>query len=69
MNDINKVVGKNKTKKNSQYESQIHQGYYCDNCKKENFSGKRYSCLECEDLDLCEECEDEIEHAHPMIRY
>lgn len=32
----------------------------CDNCKKKDFEGTRYSCRVCDDFDLCEEC-----HSHP----
>lgn len=28
----------------------------CNNCKKQNFKGKRYKCLRCFDYDLCNSC-------------
>jgi hypothetical protein len=35
---------------------ETHYGIACDNCSKQNFSGRRYQCLTCKDYDLCETC-------------
>ncbi|KAJ3126777.1 hypothetical protein HK098_007156 [Nowakowskiella sp. JEL0407] len=34
----------------------IWRGSQCDGCKKRNFEGHRYKCLECPDYDLCSQC-------------
>ena len=34
----------------------IHQGVTCDECQKTSFTGLRFKCDECLDLDLCFEC-------------
>ncbi|KAJ3212199.1 hypothetical protein HK099_007790 [Clydaea vesicula] len=31
-------------------------GVFCDGCKKRNFTGPRYKCSHCYDVDLCETC-------------
>eukprot|EP01080_Neovahlkampfia_damariscottae_P009234 gene9234-1320_t len=35
---------------------EVHKGVACDNCSKQNFTGRRYKCLTCSDYDLCESC-------------
>eukprot|EP01080_Neovahlkampfia_damariscottae_P008775 gene8775-723_t len=35
---------------------EVHYGITCDNCKTEDFSGKRYKCQTCPDYDLCQFC-------------
>lgn len=40
----------------------------CDNCDKYPIVGKRYRCLICVNFDICEKCENETIHDHPMIR-
>ena len=48
--------------------SAVHKNIYCNKCKKIEFSGKRYKCLVCYDYDLCEICERENNHSHPMLK-
>lgn len=46
-----------------------HVGVNCDSCHQQNFQGRRFKCLVCDDFDLCENCEAKTpSHAHPMIR-
>lgn len=45
-----------------------HFGVTCDGCKKNPIVGRRYKCLVCPDYDLCEECERNEIHGHPMMR-
>ena len=35
----------------------IHKGLICCNCLKKDFSGKRFICSECNNYNLCQECE------------
>ena len=57
------------SKKQAQVEIKtVHLGVSCDSCHKNSFVGKRFKCLVCLDYDLCEECEDQNLHLHPMIR-
>jgi hypothetical protein len=55
-------------KKLQPFVNTIHNNFYCDNCGKENFQGKRFICLECDDFDLCENCESKEVHIHNMVR-
>ncbi len=45
-------------------------GIECDLCGKENFSGQRYMCANCEDYSLCKTCYDKNEHTkfHVFIK-
>ncbi len=45
-------------KKNKEEKSSIHKNIICTNCFKKNFSGKRYICCECDNYNLCEDCEE-----------
>ena len=47
---------------------EVHEGYNCDNCDMYPIRGKRYSCAVCKEYDLCEECERESGHEHPLER-
>ena len=39
-----------------------HYGIKCDNCEKENIKGIRYKCMNCENYNLCSECESLNKH-------
>ena len=45
----------------------IHPGVKCQNCLKEPIIGIRYQCTECNNYNLCSECEEKnsIANAHP----
>lgn len=45
-----------------------HIGIICDGCELGPIIGKRYKCLECQNYDLCENCESKNIHMHPMMR-
>ena len=47
----------------------IHNGITCFNCKKCPIVGYRYKCLECQDYNLCQNCEKVVEHEHNFIRF
>ena len=40
----------------------IHKGIKCNGCGINNIKGIRYKCSTCLDYNLCEDCEEEIEH-------
>jgi uncharacterized CHY-type Zn-finger protein len=40
----------------------------CNECK-DQIQGVFYMCLECNNYNCCEHCEDEIEHPHPLLKY
>ena len=48
----------------------IHTGIMCNACKTKSFSGIRYTCVECKNFDLCQNCEREtnMHSQHIMIR-
>lgn len=49
-------------------EKAVHFGVYCDGCDND-ITGFRYKCIQCEDYDLCAQCETTQIHSHHyMIR-
>ena len=49
---------KKKNKLNEELLQKIkHNNIICSNCFKKDFSGSRYICSECDDYNLCQECE------------
>ena len=46
----------------------IHERITCDGCEKHPIIGIRYKCLACYDYDLCDSCENSLNHPHPMIK-
>ena len=64
----NAVVKKKSSRKTSKIDV-VHIGVRCNNCDRQNFKGRRYKCLVCDDFDLCEKCEDKTAHPHPMVRF
>eukprot|EP01080_Neovahlkampfia_damariscottae_P009925 gene9925-2246_t len=57
-----------KPKPKDQYElievedNTVNHNISCDKCRKKNFKGRRYKCLNCYDYDLCESCYKLNEH-------
>ena len=41
----------------------------CDICHVRPIKGKRYTCLECPDFDMCETCNRTTGHAHTTLRF
>ena len=46
--------------KNNVYDEIHHDFYSCNNCNKEPIYGIRFSCIECDNYDLCQNCFDKI---------
>jgi hypothetical protein len=48
----------------------VHKSTLCDRCGISPIIGTRYSCLICQNFDLCEYCENADTHPkeHPMIK-
>lgn len=43
-------------------EREIHRGVTCDGCGKVNFEGVRFKCVHCDEFNLCDSCEGNVEH-------
>lgn len=61
-----KKAPKSKSPKN--VELIVHQNIICDGCNIGPIIGIRYKCTACHDFDLCENCEEKCNHAHPLIK-
>jgi hypothetical protein len=49
---------KNRYKSNNNNNiNELHENVICSNCFKKDFSGKRFICSECNNFNLCQECE------------
>lgn len=46
----------------------VHHGVECSVCKVLPIRGKRYKCMICNDFQICQNCENDDVHAHPVIR-
>ena len=49
------------------FEGTAYVGVSCSQCGEKTIVGKRFTCLTCRNIDLCEKCEAEG-HKHAMIR-
>ena len=63
-----KIQLNSKINKKGPKNSYIHENYTCNNCQVSPIKGIRYHCLECNDYDLCEKCEEIINHNHPLYK-
>jgi len=48
---------------------EIHYGFECDACQMFPIYGKRFTCKECPDYDLCENCNDDNHNEHKKVEY
>ena len=46
----------------------VHKEIYCNMCNCTPLVGSRYKCFECDDFDLCQDCESKKIHEHPFIK-
>ena len=44
-------------KNQKEVNKEIHKNVICNNCLKDNFKGKRFICAECNNYNLCQDCE------------
>jgi hypothetical protein len=55
-------------KKAADQAAQVHNRVTCDGCQTHPIQGIRYKCSVCPDFDMCEKCEAETGHQHPMLK-
>jgi len=55
-------------KKAANQQAQVHPSVICDGCQVSPITGIRYKCSVCPDFDLCERCEAEKPHSHPLLK-
>ena len=60
-----------KNDNNKENENITHNNIICNNCYTKNFQGLRFTCAECENFNLCENCEKNNVHFpnHVLIQY
>jgi len=46
----------------------VHDRVICDGCGLKPITGVRYKCAICNNFDLCQECEETIDHDHPFLK-
>jgi len=46
----------------------MHKGVECNSCGESPVIGIRYRCLSCDRFNLCERCEETVEHIHPLLK-
>ena len=66
--ESSKIQQKTKINKVNPTNNYIHKNYECDICKMHPIKGIRYHCLECNDYDICEKCEEKFSHQHPLYK-
>lgn len=59
------AISKNRAKN----EGVVHRGVTCDKCGRSPIVGVRYRCSNCQDYDLCEDCEARDEHPPTHVFY
>ena len=46
----------------------VHNGVDCKGCAMNPITGVRYKCSTCVNFDLCQNCEEKIDHEHPLLK-
>ena len=46
----------------------IHENIICSECKIQPITGIRFKCIQCDNFELCEFCEDIISHPHALLK-
>ena len=65
INGISKIENKSSIKNKNQI---IHEGTKCSLCGQSPIIGIMYKCIECDDFNICEICEDSQKHPHPFYK-
>lgn len=45
-----------------------HNGFNCKGCEMNPIKGIRYQCYKCANFNLCQTCEEKVEHEHPLLK-
>lgn len=53
----------------SQLSSMEFKGFICISCKEQTESSDRYTCVLCSDFNICEKCEINNSHIHPLLKF
>ena len=51
------------------YQKIVHEKIKWNICNAENILGIRYLCIECEDFNICSNCERVVIHDHPLLKF
>lgn len=46
----------------------IHENVNCSECKIQPITGIRFKCIQCENFELCEFCEEIVSHPHALLK-
>ena len=67
---LNKINLENKNEKQIQSLEQ-HPNISCSKCGMNPIIGNRYCCINCENVNFCDKCEEEngYEHGHPLYKF
>jgi len=41
-----------------------HKGIKCNSCERKNIKGERFHCLNCENINICDECYNSKKHTY-----
>ena len=62
--ETSKIVNQSKLNQKKSKNNYEHEGIKCNNCGMFPILGIRYKCLECDNFNCCEKCEQEQSHPH-----
>ena len=62
--ETSKIVSQSKLNQKKSKNNYVHEGIKCNNCGAFPIVGIRYKCLECDNFNCCEKCEQEQSHPH-----
>jgi hypothetical protein len=66
---VNQVQAKMTTGLEKLPESTVsHEGIACSGCSQTPITGIRYRCIQCFKFNLCQNCEQKIEHEHNLLK-
>ena len=62
--ETSKIATQSKLNQKKSKNNYVHEGIKCNNCGVFPIVGIRYKCLECDNFNCCEKCEQEQNHLH-----